>query len=679
MASFYKKCFLGFYVVLSLNVIVIMASLPGMLFPKDSERREVKDLSGLWDFRADMSDNRNGGFEKMWFAKPLWQSGEVIPMPVPSSFNDITEDRSLRDFVGWVWYEKEVYVPRSWENNTTRVVLRFEATNYHTIVWVNSKQVMTHSGGHLPFEVDVTPLLTYDKPNRITAAINNTLTPTTLPPGEIKYLTGGDWYPPGFFIQKYYFDFFNYAGIHRPVKLYTTPVIFLSDITVTTSFSNNTGEVKFVATVSSISSVSLLPKGDITVEYLLHDKQGFVVASAGGPDMFEGTLSIKNPMLWWPYGMSDDPAYLYTLKIITRSAMFVLEDVYYLPVGIRTVKVDETSFLINNKPFYFKGFGKHEDADIRGKGLDYALIAKDFSLLKWLGANSFRTSHYPYADEIMDMADKEGIVVIDECPGVGIKPNNLGKESLEHHVEVMAELIRRDKNRPAVVMWSVANEPCSDKPSSVPYFERLFQETRSLDPTRPVTFVTMFKAWSDKVVKFCDVILCNRYYAWYHDYGQTQLISKQLERELRGWFDAYGKPVIQAEYGADTVAGMHVEPAVMFSEEYQVESLLQYFPVFDKLKKEFFIGEMIWNFADFMTQQGTTRVVGNKKGILTRQRQPKAAAHLLRQRYLNITLEKGGSKTGDELLDTLLRFESRNPQNVAQTSMQQDYLAQPLV
>ena len=77
--------------------------------------------------------------------------------------------------------------------------------------------------------------------------------------------------------------------------------------------------------------------------------------------------------------------------------------------------------------------------------------------------------------------------------------------------------------------------------------------------------------------------------------------------------------------------------------------------------------------------KGTTRVVGNKKGILTRQRQPKAAAHLLRQRYLNITLEQGGSKTGDELLDTLLRFESRNPQNVAQTPTQQDYLLQPRV
>ena len=91
-----------------------------------------------------------------------------------------------------------------------------------------------------------------------------------------------------------------------------------------------------------------------------------------------------------------------------------------------------------------------------------------------------------------------------------------------------------------------------------------------------------------------------------------------------------------------------------------------------------FENSLLMNLRNLLLK-GTTRVVGNKKGILTRQRQPKAAAHLLRQRYLNITLEQGGSKTGDELLDTLLRFESRNQQTVAQTSTQQDYLAQPLV
>ena len=90
-----------------------------------------------------------------------------------------------------------------------------------------------------------------------------------------------------------------------------------------------------------------------------------------------------------------------------------------------------------------------------------------------------------------------------------------------------------------------------------------------------------------------------------------------------------------------------------------------------------FENSLLMNLRNLLLK-GTTRVAGNKKGILTRQRQPKAAAHLLRQRYLNITLEQGGSKTGDELLDTLLRFESRNPQNVAQTPTQQDYLAQPL-
>lgn len=71
------KMFLDFllsvFIVAALNVALLMAALPGMLFPKDTERREVKDLSGMWDFRADMSDNRNGGFENMWFAKPLSQ------------------------------------------------------------------------------------------------------------------------------------------------------------------------------------------------------------------------------------------------------------------------------------------------------------------------------------------------------------------------------------------------------------------------------------------------------------------------------------------------------------------------------------------------------------------------------------------------------------------------------
>lgn len=388
--------------------------------------------------------------------------------------------------------------------------------------------------------------------------------------------------------------------------------------------------VKFHTTTSSMN---------VSMSYELMDKAGNVVASTEGSGLFEGTLIVKNPMLWWPVGMSLQPAYLYSLKVKTHSHLHDTDDIYYLPVGIRKVEVKGTKFLINNKSFYFKGFGKHEDADIRGKGMDYAIIAKDFNLIKWLGANCFRTSHYPYADEIMDMADEQGIVVIDESPGVGIREENFRNDTLHHHLDVMAELVRRDKNRPSVVMWSVANEPASGDSAAGPYFKSVIEFTRSLDTTRPVTFVTSSRADEDKAVQYVDVILCNRYYAWYEDCGQTQLISRQLEGELRAWFDTFNKPVAQSEYGAGTIAGFHMDPPLMFTEDYQVETILQYFPVFDKLREEFFVGELIWNFADFMTKQQTTRIVGNKKGILTRQRQPKAAARVLRQRYLNISVE----------------------------------------
>jgi beta-glucuronidase len=119
-------------------------------------------------------------------------------------------------------------------------------------------------------------------------------------------------YPPGYFVQKYTFDFFNYAGIHRPVKLYTTPVVYISDITITTTFKAQTGTVDFVSVVGAISTVL---RDDISMEYQLLDKEGFVVASTGGKGLFEGQLVVKNPILWWPIGMSNLTAYLYTLKV----------------------------------------------------------------------------------------------------------------------------------------------------------------------------------------------------------------------------------------------------------------------------------------------------------------------------------------------------------------------------
>ncbi|KAL7987059.1 hypothetical protein Chor_005978 [Crotalus horridus] len=586
----------------------------GMLYPRESSSRELKYLSGLWSFRADWSEQRDAGFLEQWYRRPLRQTGPVMDMPVPASFNDITQNPKLRGFIGWVWYEKEVIPPARWllRDPGTRIVLRIGSAHYYSVVWVNGVEVTKHEGGHLPFEVEISEIL----------------------------------YPKGYFVQNTRFDFFNYAGIHRPVLLYTTPLAYIDDITVTTALKGNVGLVHYLVSVRGSSNYFL--------SLTLYDSDQVAVATG---NRTAGELKVMDPLLWWPYLMNERPGYLYSLKVILTAVMdgSISEDTYVQPVGIRTIFVTRNQFLINGKPFYFHGVNKHEDADIRGKGLDWPLIMKDFNLLRWLGANSFRTSHYPYAEEIMELCDAYGIVVIDESPGVGMHDSlNFGNQSLQHHLVVMEEMIRRDKNRPSVVMWSVANEPSSELPVAAYYFKTVIAHTKALDPTRPVTYVSNANYLRDQGAPYVDVICVNSYFSWYHDAGHLEVIQLQLKTQFEHWYTTYQKPIIQSEYGADTISGFHADPPLMFSEEYQTAVLKEYHAVLDQKREEYVIGELIWNFADFMTEQvhcvvrtqpykfaqhGVTRVIGNKKGIFTRQRQPKTAAFLLKDRYWKLANE----------------------------------------
>lgn len=586
-----------------------------MLYPRESEAREVKDLSGIWEFKA---DKNNEGFEKKWFASPL---EDTIMMPVPASYNDMTQDASIRDHIGDVWYEKDFFVPASWR--AQRVVIRVGSATHKAILWVNGIEAARHKGGYMPFEADITDILEYGKKNRVTLAVDNILDWTTIPPGEVKTLKD-DFHPEGYRIQEYFHDFYNYAGIHRPVLLYTTPREYISDIYVSTDIKGLKGIVKFKAEFSA-------SKDNVRVSLLDGEKE---IASAA---CAAGEFVINEARFWEPGN-----AYLYTLCVRTSSSETGTGDCYRLPVGIRTIKVTEKEFLINGKPFYFKGFGKHEDMDIAGKGLNQVINVKDFNLLKWIGANSFRTSHYPYSEEVMDLADREGIVVIDETPAVGFNfwnrdinvfcEERVHNEALENHLQVIREMISRDRNHPCVVMWSVANEAATYEEGAVPYFKRVAGEVRKLDSERPVTIVQSGFPKDCKVAQYFDIVCVNRYYSWYSDPGHLELIQFQLENELRGWHERFKQPVILSEYGADAITGFHQDPPVMFSEDYQCEFLRQCHNVLDKL--DFIVGEHVWNFADFATKQGVTRIIGNRKGVFTRQRQPKAAAHLLRDRWI---------------------------------------------
>ena len=324
-------------------------------------------------------------------------------------------------------------------------------------------------------------------------------------------------------------------------------------------------------------------------------------------------------------------------------------DRYSLDVGIRTIAVDGAKILLNGEPIFLTGFGRHEDFPVHGRGLNMPLIVKDYSLLKWVGANSYRTSHYPYSEEQMIMADREGILVIDEIPAVGLMFAD-GEENVQTRLaqckQQMEELIARDKNHPSVVMWSVANEPFStsvirrftgsgegpdDTPIGMAFFGELFALTRTLDPTRLVTLVGVMGGPLEWLA-LSDVICINRYWGWYTQSGQIDAGAEALAQELDGLYDQLIKPIIITEFGADTIAGMHSDPPEMWTEEYQTEFLRSYLDV--AAERPFVVGLHVWNLADFKTGQGTRRAGGlNHKGVFTRDRRPKMAAHMLRERW----------------------------------------------
>lgn len=581
-----------------------------MLYPKMTESRMVFDLNGVWDFCL-----MNGEAK-----------GEIMPMPVPSSYNDIYTGRDFADHVGNLYYRRTFTV--SSRMLEKRLFLRFGSVTHKAEVWLNGTCLGKHSGGFLPFSFEITEAARAGE-NELEVIVNNIVDETTLPAGRMVHQK----FPglPEEIHNLTNFDFYNYSGIMRPVCLYTAPESYIEDISI---YGKMDGSFYW----------DVKANGEGTVSVRLLDAAGNEVAAGEG---FKGTGRIDQVQLWEP----GHPV-LYSLEV-TLTGSDGEKDTYTEVFGFREVSIRDCRIHLNGKPVYLKGFGKHEDSPVHGRGFDMAYNVKDIGLLKWIGANSFRTSHYPYCEEMLQLCDREGILVIDEAPAVGLNagftatgllggnPNGTWKlfKTAEHHRQVLRDMVQRDKNHPCVIIWSVANEPASQEDGAKEYFEPLLNLVRELDEQkRPATLVTYegSNPVSCKVAEICDLLIINRYRGWYDTEGNLRGAAALLKDELEGFHKRCpDKPIMLGEYGADTIAGFHDINARIFSEEYQVDFLRAYGEVFDSLP--YITGEHVWNFADFATAENIKRVGGNKKGVFTRDRSPKMAAHFLKERWEGIS------------------------------------------
>ncbi len=586
------------------------------LFPQQNNFRNTLNISGIWKFQKDPT---GVGEKEQWF-NGLTKSRSIA---VPGSWNEQFDDN--RDYLDIAWYEKETYIPNSWKGQ--RIFIRVGSANYAAKIWINGIPLGKHEGGHLPFAFEISSLVKWDANNRITIAIENILKPTRVP-------TGGA-VAGGFFSSnpRANFDFFPYAGLNREVWLYSIPkAASIKDITIKTNFTNTNGvvEVKVEQAGKATKGKVVITGNNKSYESAINFINGIATTSVNIPDV----------RLW----STEDP-FLYNVSVTVGDGKKTA-DHYELETGVRTISTNSKQILLNGKPVFLKGFGKHEDYPIFGRGTAYPVIVKDYSLLKWVGANSYRTSHYPYDEEYMRMADREGILIIDEIPAVGLyfhgdaEELKLRQAACKQYID---ELITRDKNHPSVIMWSVANEPFPPsinlsptdvkeaEPNSTPLFAELFKLVKEKDPTRLTTLVGVMGGPVEWLA-LSDVVCINRYWGWYTNPGDIKTGAGLLSKELDELYGKLKKPIVITEFGADTYPGMHAEQPEMFTEEYQTEFIKAYLDVADT--KDFVAGMHVWAFADFKTGQGIIRFGGmNYKGVFTRDRKPKMAAHFLRSRW----------------------------------------------
>jgi beta-glucuronidase len=580
-----------------------------MIRPQTNAWRTATDLSGLWLIRFDP----DGIGEAMG-----WQRGfdeeDALPIAVPGSWNEQLAESGYMNYVGAAWLQMKVFVAPFGDHET--VTLRFGSADYIADVWVNGRHAGQSGAAMLPFEFDVRDHVVPGEEALVVVRVSNELSADGPTQGITKATYIEERRPRDEYLPAVRFDFFPYGGINRPVHLVRRP---------------RSGIVSYRA-ISDTSGVRLrvvsTGAGSIVARLVGHG----TIAEARSPlasGVAELMLHPDAPVPWSPAAPN-----LYELEIDLVDAKGSVYDRVCQRIGLREIRVDGQSLLLNGEPIQLRGFGKHEDSPLHGRGLNLPQLVKDFALMRWIGANSVRTSHYPYAEEFLDMADAAGILVIDEVFSINLDFRRVNDAVLANHKQAISELIQRDANRTCVIAWSLANEPgylaeAEYRQRSGDYWRTLFAHARALDPTRPLTHANVGYAGNDDpAFGAADIIGLNRYYGWYSEPAQLDNARRALLADLDA-VAVHGKPVMVLEFGADAMAGLHATHDQLFTEEYQSRFIEVYWDVV--ANHPAVVGGHVWNFADFRTAQHGRRVVHNLKGVFTRTREPKMAAWTLKR------------------------------------------------
>ena len=495
-------------------------------------------------------------------------------LSVPGDWNH--QNEQLLYYEGTIWYKTEFNYKLA---ERRRLFLHFGAVNYRADVYFNGQKLGAHEGGFDPFVFEITDRIQSGN-NLLVVRVDNRRERDRVP------ALSTDWW--------------NYGGITRDVKLIETPPIFIRDYRLqldTQQPDRLRGHVQLDGANEPREVILEIPDADWR-ETIRTNAEGFVAFDFPAPPLER--WSVATPRL-------------YEVKL--HSGDDRLRD----RIGFRTLETKGNDILLNGKSIFLRGISLHEENPFR-KGRAYAREDAEllFGWAKELNCNMVRLAHYPHNEHMPRLADELGLLLWEEVPvywGIDYQ-NPEAFAAAEHQLRT---LIRRDKNRASVIIWSVANETPAEDPQRLPFLNRLADIVREEDSTRLVSAALDRTESADRrtitvddpFAQTSDLIAVNEYIGWYDGLPDR---AAQVNWDL----SAHDKPFFVSEFGAGALYGYHDTRDVRWTEEYQnwmYEETLRMLEPIPSLR-----GMTPWILVDFRSPRRTLPVVQdgwNRKGVIS--------------------------------------------------------------
>lgn len=542
-------------------------------------------LDKRWSFKTDEKDV---GTDEKWYLNFPSDSSLIY---VPSCWNN---ELGLFEYEGTAWYKTEFFI------ESESVHITFGAVSGECVVYVDGKLIGEHYGSFCEFGFTIDNL--GNGKHTLVVKVNNTLNDLNSVP-----LRRVDWK--------------NYGGIIRSVEITEFDKAFVKHIKTSYSLSNDYKNANLSAEITLYSTEKI---SETVSLYIDGNKVWSTEARVCGETKIKAENILVEDIKLWDIYCSN----LYTVK--AEISNFALNE----RIGFREIKTENKKIYLNGKEIFIKGVNRHEEHFDWGFAMPFKLIKRDIDIIKNMGCNAVRGSHYPNSKATLDLLDEEGILFWEEVPMWGY-PEEAIKDSLtqERVLSMNKEMLVRDVNHPCVVIWGLHNEIDTTSSAARKLSEKLVRQIKSYDKSRLITFASNRRE-NDICLDLVDFISINCYFGWYSE--SIEYWSKHIKNlgEYMKKLGIYDKPVVVSEFGAGGVFGESYFEDVKWTENYQ-EKYLDY-TVNQFFENDDISGMYIWQYCDIRTSEAlclSRPRSFNNKGLVNEHRQPKRAYSKIKELY----------------------------------------------